>query len=200
MPEKLEKLIRFVYKKWKLEQPQLQEPHPDEETIVCFLENKLSGQESEHIKTHLTTCDSCAEVVAVQLKLKAIETKEIPEAVLMRVKNLVVTEDKASILGIFLKLKEKALEILNTTGDVLVGQELVPASILRSRKIKDFQDEVTILKDFKDIRVEVKSSEPRISTKIRPTLNTLPERNLATPASSVPPLNTAVATLAPKAI
>ena len=46
----------------------------------------------------------------------------------------------------------------------------------------------------------VKSSEPGISTSISPTLKTLPARNLDMPASSVPPLNTAVATLAPKAI
>ena len=45
---------------------------------------------------------------------------------------------------------------MNTTGDILVGQEFVPAPVLRSRKAKDFKDEVTILKDFKDIRVEVK--------------------------------------------
>ena len=37
-----------------------------------------------------------------------------------------------------------------------MGQELVPAPILRSRQIKDFKDEVTILKDFKDIRVQAK--------------------------------------------
>jgi hypothetical protein len=46
----------------------------------------------------------------------------------------------------------------------------------------------------------VKSSEPGISTNIRPTLKTLPARNLATPASNVPGLNTAVATEEPKAI
>ena len=46
----------------------------------------------------------------------------------------------------------------------------------------------------------VNNSEPRISTSIRPTLNTLPERNLAKPASSVPPLKTETATLAPKAM
>ncbi|MDP2923859.1 MAG: hypothetical protein Q8O30_09125 [Candidatus Omnitrophota bacterium] len=156
MPERLEKLIRTVYKIWKVNQPVAKESHPDEETMACFLENKLSAQESDDIKAHLISCDTCAEVIAVQLKLKAIETKEIPEAVLIRVKNLVTTEDKASILEIFLSLKEKALELLHTSGDVLVGQELVPAPILRSRQIKDFRDEVTILKDFQNIRVEVK--------------------------------------------
>jgi hypothetical protein len=68
---------------------------------------------------------------------------------------MVVQEDKSLVLEIVLKLKEKTLELLRTTGDVLVGQELVPAPV-RSRQIKDFKDEVTILKDFKDVRVEIK--------------------------------------------
>jgi len=156
MPDRLEKLIGVVYKKWKADKPLSPEPHPDEETIACFLENKLSAQDSERIKMHLISCDSCAEVVSVQLKLKTIETKEIPEDLLMRVKDLVSSADRLSILEIFLKLKEKALELLSTTGDVLVGQELVPAPILRSRQIKDFKDEVTILKDFQNIRIETK--------------------------------------------
>lgn len=156
MPERIEKLIKLVYKIWKAKAAQPQEPHPDEETLVCFLENKLSGQEYERIKTHLVSCDRCSEIVATQLKLKTIEIKELPQELLTRVKELVKQEDKISVLEIYLKLKEKVLEIVNTTGDVLVGQELVPAPILRSRKIKDFKDEVTILKDFKDIRVEVK--------------------------------------------
>ncbi len=45
---------------------------------------------------------------------------------------------------------------MHTSGDILVGQELMPAPILRSHKIKDFKDEVIILKDFRDIRVEAK--------------------------------------------
>lgn len=156
MEERVDKLIRAIYKRWKAGQPGIQEAHPDEETLACFLDNRLSREESEGIKAHLIACDSCAELIAIQLRLKTVEPKKVPEELLNRVKGLVKAEDKISLLEIFLRLKEKTLEIINTTGDVLLGQELVPAPILRSRQIKDFKDEVTILKDFKDIRVEVK--------------------------------------------
>ena len=72
------------------------------------------------------------------------------------VKNLLNREEDIPLLEILLRFKEKAIELINTTGDVLVGQELVPAPVLRSRLIKDFKDEVTILKDFNDIRVQIK--------------------------------------------
>jgi len=156
MPEKIEKFIKSVYRKWKARQPQAPGVHPDEEDIACFLENKLSVQECEIIQAHLINCDRCAEIVAVQLELNPGKMQEVPAQLMARVKDLVKPEQDIPALQIALRLKEKILEILNTTGDVLVGQELVPAPVLRSRKIKEFKDEITVLKDFKDIRVEVK--------------------------------------------
>jgi hypothetical protein len=154
MPDKLESLIKAVYERWKVTHPK-SEAHPDEETLACFLENRLSAKETSQIKDHLLSCESCAETVAVQLKLKLSDEK-VPEELVERIKNLLVAKDKLPILEILLQLKERALEILHTTGDVLVGQELVPAPILRARKIKDFKDEVTILKAFPDILAEIK--------------------------------------------
>lgn len=157
MQNKLEQLIKRVYKVWKAEESKIQAPHPDEETLACFLEGRLSSKENEDIKMHLIKCDSCAEVLITQVKLEKIEEKLVPKELLERAKNLVKPqEDRFSILEIMLKFKEKAIEILNTTGDILVGQELVPAPVLRSRKIKDFKDQVLIFKDFKDMRVELK--------------------------------------------
>ena len=156
MKNKLEILIKKVYQAWKLAQPKQEEPHPNEETFVCFIECKLSRKENERIKTHLIGCQRCAEAFAVSLKLEVIENQVAPEQLVQEAKRLIEEQDKLSILEIGLRFKEKAIEIMNTTGDILVGQEFVPAPVLRSRKAKDFKDEVTILKDFKDIRVEVK--------------------------------------------
>lgn len=156
MQDKLEKLIAIIYKKWKSHQAKIQEPHPDEETLACFIEGKLSPQENQRIKNHLIKCDCCQEALAVQARIDTLQERQLPKELLERVKNLVIQQDKPSVLEILLKAKEHFLEIINTTGDVLVGQELVPARILPRRQIKDFKDEVTILKDFKDMRVEVK--------------------------------------------
>ena len=157
MQDKLEKLIKLVYRKSKAAQAKIGEAHPDEETLVCFLESRLSEKENEAIREHLLSCDSCAEAFALSLK-DGLEEKEVPAELLARVKNLLIliAEEKPSVLGIVLRFKEKLLELISTTGDILVGQELVPAAVLRSRSIKDFKDEVIILKDFQDIRVEAK--------------------------------------------
>ncbi|MCX5702134.1 MAG: zf-HC2 domain-containing protein [Candidatus Omnitrophica bacterium] len=155
MQTRLERLIKLVYRRHKSELPAYQ-VHPDEENMACFLEGKLSKEESEQIKLHLIGCQRCAEAFAIQARLNEIEDKPLALDLIARIKDLVKQEDKTIVLEILLRLKEKALELLNTTGDVIVGQELIPAPVLRSRNIKDFKNEVNILKDFQDIRVEAK--------------------------------------------
>lgn len=156
MSEDLEKIIGKVYRGWKSGQPGAEEQHPDEETFVSFLENRLSAEENERMKSHFIACDKCAEILSLEIRSKGLEEKEVPVQLLEKTKKIVSGMLGSYILEIILRLKQKTLEIINTTGDVLVGQELVPAAVLRSRHIKDFKDEVNVLKDFKDIRVEAK--------------------------------------------
>jgi hypothetical protein len=150
----MEKFIKTVYQKWKARQKP-RGAHPDEETLACFLESRLTPQESEQVKAHLISCDRCAEAVALSLGIKE-EAKEVPQELLSRVRQGLFPETADSMMEIILRLKQKALELLSTTGDILVGQEFVPARVLRSRSIKDFKDEITVLKDFQNIRVEAK--------------------------------------------
>jgi len=160
MPYKLEQFIKRVYRGWKAKQPEAEARHPDEETLVCFMEGRLAVAECEKLKLHLISCDSCAEAVALGIGLTPGEA-EVPIEALERLKATLRPKEQISIWEVVLQLKEKALEILSTTGDVLVGRELVPAPVLRSRKIKEFKDEVTILKDFAGIRLEAKIENKR---------------------------------------
>lgn len=146
----------MVYKQWKSEQPKDNRLHPDEEALSCFLEEKLSPQESEQIKMHLLGCDLCAQILAMQVRLGEVQELDVPEELLHQVKNLVQEKDKQFALKIVFSLKDNLLKLLSTTGDVLIGQELVPSPILRSRQIKDFKDEMVILKNVKNIRLELK--------------------------------------------
>ena len=107
MEERLEKLIKAAYSGWKTDFPQSQEAHPGEEALACFLENRLSQAENERIKTHLMSCDICVEAVAVQLKLKAGEEKDVPAQLTQRLKDLAAEERGGFILEIFLKLKRR---------------------------------------------------------------------------------------------
>ena len=155
MQDKLETLICEVYKKWKEGLISPSDSHLDEEALVCLLEARLDKKESEPLIGHLLSCQECLEKFVVSLKSET-SAEDVPEELLERIKSGVYLQEKQDWLEIALKFKEKMLEIINTTGDVLVGQELVPSAVLRSRSIKEFKDEINIRKDFKDITVEVK--------------------------------------------
>ncbi|MFH1458007.1 MAG: zf-HC2 domain-containing protein [Candidatus Omnitrophota bacterium] len=156
MQDKLERIISMVYKSWKQSGRKGEGPHLDEEALACFVEGRLSQEEAEPIKAHLVRCEDCMEALVVSLKVSETSEEEPSAELLERVRKMLAFELKPALLEIALRLKEKALEMIGTTGDVLVGQELVPAPVLRSRSIKNFKDEVTILKDFDDIRAEIK--------------------------------------------
>ena len=151
-----EKITKIIYREWKRSGRFMAKGHPNEEDLACFLEDKLAGADKLLIEKHLVNCDSCAEYMGVQLKMQPGLVKDLPDALLEKVRKLVISETKTGLFEIFLKLKEKAIEIIQTSGDVLVGQELIPAPVLRSRQIKDFGEEVTILKDLQKIRIEAK--------------------------------------------
>ncbi|MFA5093427.1 MAG: zf-HC2 domain-containing protein [Candidatus Omnitrophota bacterium] len=151
-----EKICRIIYRERKKAKSLLLKYHPDEESLASFLDQQLSEKENDQLLKHLLICDRCAEYVSVQLKIQTHLSREIPVALLEKIKKMVNQSFDNNLLEIFIKLKAKALEIMQTTGDVLVGQELIPAPVLRSRKIDEFKEEVSILKDLHQIRVLAK--------------------------------------------
>ncbi len=151
-----EKIIRIIYREWKGAGRLVNHEHPTEETLVCFLEHKLAQADRDLIQKHLLKCDICAEYLSTQLKIEPNLSKDVPAALLERVRKMVGSDVKENIFEIFLRLKEKALEIIQTSGDVLVGQEVIPARVLRSRQIKEFKGELSILKDLQEVRVLAK--------------------------------------------
>jgi len=155
MRQDLEELIKGVFREWKKGLPDAGAGHPDEEKFVSFIEGRLTDEEKSRIKEHILGCGACAEVLSLSIgDIK--EDLSVPEELLESVRDLVAPEDKSLFFEVVLRLKDDLLELINTSGDVLVGQEFLPAPVLRSRSIKDFKDEVRILKDIKDFRVEVK--------------------------------------------
>lgn len=155
MRRDLEDLIREAYRHWKNGLPDAESGHPDEEAFILFIDGKLTEEENTRMKEHIVACDACSEILAFSVG-DAVEELAVPEEIMERVRALVIPEDKALFFEIILRFKDEVIELINTSGDVLVGQELLPAPVLRSRSIKDFKDEVKILKDINDLRVEVK--------------------------------------------
>ena len=155
MSDRMERFIAMAFNDWKKDQAR-QKRHPDEEEIACFLEGKLSAKDARRFKDHLAACDRCARLLAADLYSYPADQVEVPASCLEAARNMVDKEDHAPIFEIVLSIRDFGFEIIKTTGDVLFGQEFIPAAILRSRHLSDFKDEVVVVKDFPQARIEAR--------------------------------------------
>ena len=156
MTKYFEQIAKIIYREWKVTNRFTGQDHPDAESLACFLEDSLPDADKKLIQKHALSCDLCAEYLTTQLKIQPHLSLDVPAPLLEKIRKLVEGGARENLLEIFISLKGKALEIIQTTGDVLFGQELVPAPVLRSRKINEFKEEVSILKDLHQIRVLAK--------------------------------------------
>ncbi|MCX5697991.1 MAG: hypothetical protein NTU54_08535 [Candidatus Omnitrophica bacterium] len=156
MMDGTEKIAKLAYRNWIERLFDSRAAHPDEEMLAGFLEKKLSAGEYEDTLAHLAGCKICLEKISTNIKSSLSPQMEVPPELIRRAKEILPQAGLDQPLEIVLRVKDKMLELVNSTGDILFGQELLPAPVLRSRRIKDFKDEVTILKDFAGIRVEIR--------------------------------------------
>jgi len=152
---KIEEVIKMVYQLYRKMHNQANPPCPDEETLVCFSESRLSKSESKKIKEHLISCHRCAEIVSLFCKKFEGAEKEVPEYLIKNAKNMVEERPFPNVLEVILALKEKALQILRTTGDIILDNEIIPLPVLRSRQIDRFPEEIKLIKEFENIKTTI---------------------------------------------
>ncbi|MDD5247242.1 MAG: hypothetical protein PHS09_07615, partial [Candidatus Omnitrophica bacterium] len=131
MREGFNHLVKAVYHKWKLDQGLVREKHPNEEELACFGLGVLADDLALKIKTHLLFCPECMEAFLFYLSLRKTEEREVPAHLLELLNAVGKPGQKSYVLEIIIQVREKLLELVNTTGDVLVGLELIPAPVLR---------------------------------------------------------------------
>ncbi|MFA5090121.1 MAG: hypothetical protein WC510_03660 [Candidatus Omnitrophota bacterium] len=163
MANKFERLVKVVYQRYKDRLIKDGSAHPDEDMLACFLERNLTETENKRVIGHLLRCNHCVEAIAVQMKIDAEGGHILPRELLDKIRSMGSIKDGTDVLKIFLRLKEKAIEIVNTTGDVLLGHKFLPEPVLRSRQVKEFKDELNIVKDLKMGRLQVKIIRKSVS-------------------------------------
>jgi hypothetical protein len=151
---KIEEVIKMIYQFYRKRRNQANSPCPDEETLVCFSEGRLSRSESEGVEDHLISCSRCADVVSLFCR-RLKEEREVPEFLIKRAKGLIKPSSLPNILEVILALKEKAFQILRASGDIIMDNEIVPLPVLRSRQITDFPEEARLIKEFEDLKITI---------------------------------------------
>ena len=171
--EKIERLIKMVYGFFKSKEPKKDLNCPDEEMLVSFLEGKLSSDEDIKLKEHILSCRRCSEIISF-FELK--EEREVPQYLIEKVKGLIKKEIPLW-LEVVIALKEKGLSIIKSTADILLGNEILPLPVLRSRNIELIEKPLSLIKDFGDIRIQIEINKTE-KTKIKLTVFLLDKKSL----------------------
>lgn len=66
---RIENIIRIVYRYWKANLPKLRESCPNKETLVCFVDGLLNKTEKEKVMRHLLNCNMCLEKVIISIRI-----------------------------------------------------------------------------------------------------------------------------------
>ena len=178
----IEEVIKMIYRFYRKGHNQPNSSCPDEETLVCFSEGRLSKSEAKKMHEHLISCRRCAEIISLFCQ-RFEEKKEVPEILIQKAKSLIKQRSLPNILEIILAIKEKALQILGATGDIVLDNEIIPLPVLRSREISEFPEEIKLMKEFEDIKITL-HIQIRDKDKVRVSLNIV-DKNKLLPLSNL---------------
>lgn len=130
----------------------------DDETIACAIDNKIPKSEEAKVSDHIARCHSCAEKLSNYLLTARDLVKEgqiqPPTFLVDQARSLVAEKITVSdVLDIILDIREKAIELVHTTGERLFGPGLVPA--LRSQGEVESKNSIHVVKSFDKFTAEV---------------------------------------------
>jgi len=159
MTKNIENIIKSVYQQFKAKS----KSRPigncvGEDDIACFLSGKLLGKELETFNAHILSCKKCAVILKDNAALftAAKEDLAVPQYLKSAAKALVSEEVGANILDIVLSFKEKAIELIRTTGDILMGPQLVPVPVFRSTgEGENITKEIKVTKTLTNVIAEI---------------------------------------------
>jgi hypothetical protein len=139
--DKLEQLLKEVFSKENAAVDRKRQGDClSEEEMAILIENKCAPEQEEKYSRHILSCDACTDLLKNYiLTAKSIEQEgelEAPSWLVAKVKDLVAGEsNKGSVLDLVLELRDKLLELIETTGEC--PGALRPVFVFRDNEKKD---------------------------------------------------------------
>lgn len=164
-----ERIIKKIYHSYRRTHSQKCTSCPDQEALACFLEGKSSKPEAEAMQEHIISCNNCSEITSLFYQ-KVKDKKQVPELMIEKVKALLGEGGATNVIEIILALKGKALQIIKTSCDIILENEIMPLPILRSRSISELFEEIILIKELENIKITIefhKREEDKVRLMLR---------------------------------
>jgi hypothetical protein len=141
---------------------------PDEETLVDYLEHRLSDEDRSRVEEHLADCQLCLDSVIVIKnmveKADCFELEEVPKRVTDTAVDLVVQRSPESP-GLFEKIESSIKRAASRVTDSIMGPwgTLQPAMV-RGTKTVVSEDLVRVAVSFEEINTEIEIEKTSTDT------------------------------------
>ena len=149
----IEVLVKGVYGRFLEKRALAKSKCLSEEELALFLQGDMEERPSRRVEAHIALCGRCAEIAALYCKADELQEQAVPEQVIEKAKAL---SGERLIFEVALRLKEKFMELLKTTGDVIRRGDMAPVPVLRGRGISELKEEISLVKEFEEIRIALK--------------------------------------------
>ncbi len=165
MEDEIEAILRSVMKKL----PNLDKEHEhaesciSDESFASFVGGKCSDAENEKASKHIFNCSDCSKALVDYIKIANDQEHLLaPNYITQPVLDYVAENAKEVILDLVLEIREKAIELIKSTGDILLGPQLVPIPVLRNAKKEITQGEnIRVVKKINEMVVDVEIEKRR---------------------------------------
>jgi hypothetical protein len=148
-----EDLVRNVYRRFLEKQVSSPSKCLSEEELALFLQGDMDEKTSRGVEAHIALCSRCAEIAALYYRAGKLQEQVVPEQVVEKAKTLV---GESLIFEAAVRLKGKFMELLRTTSDAMRVGDIAPVPVLRGRGIREFKEEISLVKEFEEIRIALK--------------------------------------------
>lgn len=168
----IEEIIKQAYKKLKERKIAPVGNCLSDEEMSCFIDNVLDKQEKGKFLAHIISCNKCAQNLKDHYSIiKAVKNKgvlETPEQLVREIEDLVYGETRQNVLDIVLEFKEKAIQIIKTTGEIIqesLGPQPAPAYAFRAPQKETEGKEIRVSKEFNNlvVDVEIERQKPELA-------------------------------------
>lgn len=153
--DEFEQRLRGAYAAWKKSHAADGSAHPGDETFACFIDGMLSAEEEARVRKHILSCPSCSRELRAHLTM-SFPAEDPPRESVEKVRHALEQRLVASVMDVVVRWREMSLQLESSSGDVLVGQEFIPAGVYRSRQSPRRQETLTVYKDFQDVRIALR--------------------------------------------
>lgn len=138
----------------------------NEEQLACYVDGKYPEDEYEGYTKHIMSCGACSETILDYGKaLLSEDHAEMPPQMLIKNAQGLVEDTRLSdALDVIISIKNAALDLIKTTGEVILGNSLASMPAMRNEDKGKQSQNIRLVKKISNYCVDIEIQKKKADT------------------------------------